>query len=209
MLCSTQAKKLGKLFHWAEWSYNKSIHSAIRLTPFQMIYEKQPSTIPTYIAGLSNIETIDSTLLYRDELLAFLRDTFLKSQKIIKTYDDSRRTDVDYEIRDWLYLYLQPYRQQTISHRVHHKFSPRYFGPFQIVKKINPVAYQLDLPPNSKVRTVFHVSLLKSDHGPIPSTSLTVPPSQTNRSTILKPKAILDHKTITVRSHHIEQVLLL
>lgn len=78
--------------------------------------------------------------------------------------------------------------------------------PFQIIKKINPVAFQLDLPPNSKVHPVFHVSLLKSYYEPIPPATLSTLPSETASTTVLTSKAILDHRTITIGSHHFEQV---
>lgn len=49
---------------------------------------------------------------------------------------------------------------------------PRYFGSFQITKRIDLVSYQLELPPNSKVYPVFHVSLVKPYHGAIPPSSV-------------------------------------
>ena len=48
--------------------------------------------------------------------------------------------------------------------------SPRYIGPYDIIEKLNPVAYRLDLPIELEhVQNVFHVSQLKkyipnSDH---------------------------------------------
>ena len=42
------------------------------------------------------------------------------------------------------------------------KLSPRYLGPFQILKRVGMLAYQIALPPNlSNLHNVFHVSQLK------------------------------------------------
>jgi hypothetical protein len=42
-----------------------------------------------------------------------------------------------------------------------YKFSPRYCGPFQILRKVGIVAYELKLPNDWRIHNVFHVSLLR------------------------------------------------
>ena len=42
------------------------------------------------------------------------------------------------------------------------KLSPRYIGPYEIIEKLNPIAYRLDLPVELEhVHNVFHISLLR------------------------------------------------
>ena len=42
------------------------------------------------------------------------------------------------------------------------KLSPKFIGPYQILRKIGPVAYEIALPPQlSKLHSVFHVSQLR------------------------------------------------
>ena len=46
------------------------------------------------------------------------------------------------------------------------KLSPRYIGPFEVLKRVGEVAYELALPPGlSGVHPVFLVSMLKRYHG--------------------------------------------
>ena len=42
------------------------------------------------------------------------------------------------------------------------KLRPRYIGPYEVIARVGPVAYRLDLPQKlSKVHNVFHVSMLR------------------------------------------------
>jgi hypothetical protein len=42
------------------------------------------------------------------------------------------------------------------------KLSPRFIGPFPIIKKVGEVAYKLELPESlSGIHNVFHVSMLR------------------------------------------------
>ena len=46
------------------------------------------------------------------------------------------------------------------------KLSPRYVGPYRILKRVGKVAYELQLPTElAAVHSVFHISLLKKCMG--------------------------------------------
>lgn len=76
LLCILNQKKWGNYLRWDEWNYNTSIHNAIGLTPFQVVYGRNPPSISSYIRGSSNIEAVGSTLTTMEEILDFLRNNF-------------------------------------------------------------------------------------------------------------------------------------
>jgi hypothetical protein len=64
-------------------------------------------------------------------------------------------------VGEHVYLKVSPL-QGTKRFHVKGKLSPRYVGPFPIVKRIGKVAYKLELPPElAGVHPVFHVSQLQ------------------------------------------------
>ena len=91
------------------------------------------------------------------------------------------------------------------------KLRPRYIGPYEIIARVGPVAYRLDLPPElSKVHNVFHVSML-CKYIPDPSHVLRDQPVQlkenmTYEETLVQ---IVDRKEQVLRSKVIPWVKVL
>jgi len=157
-----------KFLSLAEWCYNTATHSAIGISPYQATYGKPPPTIVHYLSGSSSVEAVDSLLSSREDLIAYLNRQLTKAQWSMKHFADIHRRVVSYKVGEWVYVKLRPYWQLSVSDSQYQKLGKRYYGPFEIVEAIGPVAYRLDLPDSAKIHPVFHCSLLKPHRGPLP-----------------------------------------
>ncbi|XP_059287700.1 uncharacterized protein LOC132040996 [Lycium ferocissimum] len=91
------------------------------------------------------------------------------------------------------------------------KLSPRYIGPYEIVRKVGQVAYELDLPPDlESVHPVFHVSMLRKCIGD-PSRVVPVDDVQVTEQLSYEevPIAILDRQVWRLRTKDVASVKVL
>ena len=71
-----------------------------------------------------------------------------------------KRKDIRYEIEEKVFLKVSPWKKVMIFGKKG-KLSPRFIGPYEVIKKVGPVAYRLALPSElEKIHNVFHVSML-------------------------------------------------
>ena len=89
-----------------------------------------------------------------------------------KSYTDVRRKDLEFAVEDWVYLKVSSMKG-VMRFWKKGKLSPRYISPYQIVRRIGNLAYELDLPSELEaIHPVFHISMLKKCSG---DPSLVVP----------------------------------
>ena len=89
------------------------------------------------------------------------------------------------------------------------KLSPRYCGPFRVLKRVGNVAYKLELPETSQVHPVFHVSRLRKrlhDGDNVVDTGILVEYIEPSVEPH-EPEKILDHHELRTRHHVRKQVL--
>jgi hypothetical protein len=101
-----------------------------------------------------------AAIVEAEENVAKVRENLKIAQSRQKSYADHKRRDISFEVGEHVYLKVSPLRGTKRFH-VRGKLSPRYVGPYPIVKRVGKVAYKLELPPElTGVHPVFHVSQL-------------------------------------------------
>ena len=96
-----------------------------------------------------------------EEQVRMIRDNLRVAQSRQKSYADTRRRKLVFEVGDYVYLKVSPMRSVR-RFNMKEKLAPRYIGPFKVLERCGEVAYQLELPESlSGVHDVFHESQLK------------------------------------------------
>ncbi|GMI64808.1 hypothetical protein HRI_000150100 [Hibiscus trionum] len=193
-LCFLKPTLWAKLLPQAEWWYNTNYHSALGMTPFEALYGYPPNEL-TWTKD-SRVASVQELMHNREEINKILKDNLLKAQERMKYYADKKRTDMEFQVGDWVYLKLQPYQQTSLALRRNLKLTARFYGPYRVIARIGLVAYKLFLPDSSKIHPVFHVSLLKKKIGQGTVTSLEPPEVTSDDQLKIFPARNLDKKMV-------------
>jgi hypothetical protein len=100
-------------------------------------------------------------LLEAEENIKMVQENLKIAQSRQRSYADTRRRELSFEVGDFVYLKVLPIRGDR-RFRVKGKLAPRYVGSYQILARRGEVTYQLSLLEGfSAVHDDFHVSQLK------------------------------------------------
>lgn len=164
--CSQEQERWAEFLPWAEYARNSLTHSSTGLTPFQCVLGYQPPMFP-WSGEPSEVPAVDDWVRRSERVWdsAHVRlQRAIRAQKI--QADRRRRPHPNYQPVQRVWLSTKDLRLRLPSR----KLSPRYVGPFRILRQINPVTYRLELPAHYRISPSFHVSLLKPAH-PAPDTT--------------------------------------
>nr|GEW73931.1 hypothetical protein [Tanacetum cinerariifolium] len=91
------------------------------------------------------------------EKISQIKDRLKAARDRQKNYADKKRKPLEFSVGDYVLL-----KNPIIRFGKKGKLAPRFVGPFEIIEKVGPVAYRLDLLEKlNGVHDTFHVSNLK------------------------------------------------
>ncbi|GJV17131.1 putative reverse transcriptase domain-containing protein [Tanacetum coccineum] len=124
-----------------EFSYNNSYHSSVRCAPFEALYGRKCRS-PIMWAEVGEGQLIGPELVQETtEKISQIKDRLKVAHDRQKSYADKRRKPLEFSVEGKLHWVC---------------------WTFEIVEKVGPVAYRLDLPEElNGVHDTFHVSNLK------------------------------------------------
>jgi hypothetical protein len=123
-----------------------------------------------------------------------------------KSYADQKIRHVEFQVGDNVYLKVKA-RKSSLKLGNCAKLARRFCGPFEILARIGPVAYQLSFPANLRIHNVFHVSLLKKYiHDPTHMIDWNLVQVEPEDEFQVEPLCVLDRREITLRNRAVAQV---
>ena len=131
------------------------------MDPDEALYGRKCRT-PLCWMELSKKKVIGSDLIQEtEEKVKMIRERLKVATDRQKSYAYMKRKDIRYEIGEKVFLKVFLWKK-VMRFEKKGKLSPRFVGPYEVIKKLRPVAYKLALPPDlKKIHNVFHVSMLR------------------------------------------------
>jgi hypothetical protein len=105
---------------------------------------------------------VENHIKHQQQVLQLLKDNLTMVQNRMKQQVDQHRSERSFEVGDWVFLRLQPYKQMSLKQaKKDNKLSSNYYGSYKVLQNIGTMAYKLELSVFSQVHPIFHVSCLK------------------------------------------------
>nr|GEZ32435.1 hypothetical protein [Tanacetum cinerariifolium] len=131
------------------------------VAPFEALYSRKCRS-PAYWAEVRDVQLIGPEIIHETtKKIVQIRQRLQAARNRQRSYTNVRRKPLEFQVGDHVMLKVSP-QKGVIRFEKRVKLNPWYIGPFMILKRVNPVAYTLELPEElNNVHSTFHVSNLK------------------------------------------------
>ncbi|GKE95468.1 putative reverse transcriptase domain-containing protein, partial [Tanacetum coccineum] len=139
----------------------RAYHASVRCAPFEALYGRKCRS-PIMWAEVGEGQLIGPELVQETtEKISQIKDRLKDTRDRQKSYADKRRKPLEFSVGYYALLKVSLWKG-VVCFGKKRKLAPRFVRPFEIIKKVGPVAYRLDFPEElNGVHDTFHVSNLK------------------------------------------------
>ncbi|XP_063942643.1 uncharacterized protein LOC135150309 [Daucus carota subsp. sativus] len=182
----------------------------IGMPPYEALYGRKCRS-PVYWDEVGERKILGPELVQQTkEVVEIIQKRLIAAQSRQRNYADQFRKDVEFEDGEAVLLKVSPWKGLSRFGKKG-KLSPRYIRPFEILRRVGKVAYELALPPQMEhIHNVFHVSMLKK-YNPDSKHVIEYEPVEleTDLSYVEMPVEILDRKEKVLRNKVVNLVRVL
>eukprot|EP00253_Pinus_taeda_P018783 PITA_18783 len=165
--------------HLIEFAYNNGYHTSTQMSPFEVLYGRKCRTPSSSCGPEDRLSLGPEMLKDMEDMVKRVRANLKAAQDRKKNFVDRKRRFKEYQIGDHVYIRIQA-KKSTLQWSGCAELALRYCGPFQVLARIGPVAYQLTLPSHIQVEPEGEV--------------------------LVEPLSILDRREVQLRRRVITQV---
>ncbi|XP_038892596.1 uncharacterized protein LOC120081632 [Benincasa hispida] len=180
------------------------------MAPYEALYDR-PCRTPVCWNKVGERQLLGPELVQQTtENVKLIRDNLKVARDRQKGYADKRRRELEFEVGERVFLRLSPWKG-ILQFGRKGKLSPRYIGPYEIVERVGPAAYRLQLSMElARIHDVFHVSMPRK-YVPIPMPILATQPVQLKEDLSYEEETIeiLDRKDQVLKNKTIPLVKVL
>ena len=141
-----------------EFAYNRTLHSATNLTPFECVYGTNPLTpLDLTPCPMREKESFDAVkqVEFIKELHERTRARLIQKAEYNAAKNNKGRRRIIFQPGDLVWVHL---RKERFPDRRKSKLSPRGDGPFKVLQRVGDNAYKLELPGDYGVSATFNVA---------------------------------------------------
>jgi hypothetical protein len=109
--------KWAQWLHLAEWWYNSTYHTSAKMTPFQALYGYEPPKWKDLAIVQTNLPAVKDQLEETQKIVQILKENLNNARNRMKQQADRNRTEREFEVGEWVFVKLQPYKQLSLKQK--------------------------------------------------------------------------------------------
>jgi len=194
-----------------EFTYNNSYQAIIRMAPFEALYARKCRKLLCWFHDGESVLIGPKLIQQTNEKVKMIQERLKTSLCRKKSYVDQRRRPLEFSAGEHVFLRVTPLTRVGRALKSK-KLTPKFIRPYQILKRIGHVAYEIALAPLlANIHNIFHVSQIKRKYVHDPNHILESDSIQgkENLSFEVKRIIILDSQVKQLRGRSIPMVKVL